>query len=110
MSAGAATVSVDGQLSEDAVDEDTGDIDRCAFDSADGFPGAFDSRDAETLRIAAKRWEGDACAADAHDSISLDLDQIAFDLDKGHWVCPAEIDDDLGELFLDGKKIVVSIF
>lgn len=30
-------------LSEDAVDEDTGEIDWTMFDKADGFPGAFDS-------------------------------------------------------------------
>lgn len=30
-------------LSEDAVDEDTGEINWAMFDSADTFPGAFDS-------------------------------------------------------------------
>lgn len=30
-------------LNEDAVDEDTGEVDWCMFDQADTFPGAFDS-------------------------------------------------------------------
>lgn len=97
-------------LNEDAVDEDTGEVDWRMFDRADSFPGAFDSDDADAMREAAKRWEANARAVETYDHISLDLGRIYFDCDRKFWVCPAEIDDSRAELTLDGGEIVVSVF
>lgn len=76
------------RLSEDAVDEDTGAIDWSLFEQADGFPGAFDSEEADSLLATAKRWgqaEVDGLPRIIHP------DRVHFDLRAKRWLIAAEV-------------------
>lgn len=94
-------------LRDDAIDEETGEIDWRQYEQCDLFPGAFDSDGARPLLSAAERWESEE-GEDEYRRCSPD--RLYFDLETGRWGITANLNDDPIDLVLsaDGRTVEIA--
>lgn len=84
-------------LPEEAVDEETGEVDWSLFSDCDTFPGAFDSQPSVPLSYAIVTVRS-ICIVDFSDMAADVFESDAwYDPDSAAWIVPVNLeDDDLG--------------